>query len=515
MDVLWIGSGTVAAGLAGLLGRAWRQRRVAARERDAEIRREVAEIEAHRRTSAAQEAALQDAARAVARLESSLARREDALERAENDLHQRAATLTRHEADVAAETERLRAAREDLERRASEVGVLEAEARRTVEETRARWGRAADLDPEEARRLLLETLDHDLESECARRVHVSIAAARAEAEHRARDIVVTAIQRLAVEQCGEATVTRVAIPSDEWKGRVIGREGRNVRALEAATGCDIVVDDTPGAVLVCGYDGVRREVARRALERLLDEGRLQPGRIEEVVAEERERVEEMLDEAGREAAALSGVHDLAPEILSVLGRLQFRTSYGQNVLRHSTEVALLCGLMAAELGLDPALARRAGLLHDLGKGLDHHLEGPHHDIAGRVLRRHGEDEAVATAVEAHHDTGDRLDAYAALVQVADAISASRPGARRESAERYIERLAELERIATRFPGVERAYAVHAGREVRVLVDAAAVDDVGASGLAWEVARAIERDLAWKGEIRVTVIREVRAVETAR
>jgi ribonuclease Y len=346
-------------------------------------------------------------------------------------------------------------------------------------------------------------------------VAAAVESARVEGERRAREIVLTAIERLAHDGLDDATVCRVPVESEEMRGRVIGRDGRNVKAFEAVTGCDVLVDEPPGHVTISSFDPLRREVARRSLELLLEDGRVQPGRIEETVAEVQRRVEAGLPEEGRVAAAEAGVDHLSPALLGMLGRLRYRTSYGQNVLRHSVEAAHLAGAIAAELGLDERLARRTALLHDLGKAVDASVGGAHHVVAAAVLRREGEAEVVAASVETSHDAAVVSSPYAVLAQVADALSAARPGARREDASRYVRRVQDLEAIAAAFPGVTQAYAIQAGHELRVLVDAARVSDATAPRLAYEIARAIEERGAVLGEVKVTVVREVRAVEIAR
>ncbi|MFV1958492.1 MAG: Rnase Y domain-containing protein [Planctomycetota bacterium] len=417
---------------------------------------------------------------AVERLEGVMARREEALEGRERALRAREDALARRQ-----------------------------------EEVRSRLGEVASLSPSEARRHLLAALEVEFDAERTRRVQGAIEAARAEADERARDIVLTAIHRLAVGQCKRATVARVALPSPEWAGRVIGREGRNVKAFEAATGCDVLVEEGATEVVLSCFDAGRREVARRALARLLGEGRLQPERIESVVQEERARLETESLDVGRGAAREAGVSGLPDALLVLLGRLRFRTSYGQDALRHAIETALLAGILAVELGLDEGIARRAGLLHDLGKVVDAREGGRHDAAPARLPAPQGEETVVAEAVAGHHEAGEVERPYAALVQVADAISAARPGARRESVERYVERLREIEEIAASIPGVVRAWALRAGRVLRVLVDPDVVDDDGARRLAYETARALERRLGTAGEIRVTAIREVRATDVAR
>lgn len=410
--------------------------------------------------------------------------------------------------DVSAQLEKAKGDAEAA--RAAHVEALAALA-----EARTRLEEAAGLTADEARSRLLGTLDRELEGEKARRVQASLDATRAEADARAREIVCTALQRVAAHHAAERSVSTVVLPDEGFKGRVIGRDGRNAAAFERATGCDLVVDDASNVVTVSGFDPVRREVARRALCELVADGRIHPARIDEVVEATRRTVEEDLVEAGRRALLECGVGTADPTVTSLLGRLQYRTSYGQNVLRHSVEVAHLCGAMAGEMGLDVVLAKRVGLLHDLGKAVDHEVEGGHATIGGDIARRCGESEAVVNGIAAHHEDIPQATPYAVLAQVGDAISASRPGARSDSADRYLQRLKNLEAVAAGFAGVEEAYAVQAGREVRVVVDAAKVSDAAAPLLAREIARAVEAALTYPGEIKVTVLRETSATHYAR
>jgi len=431
------------------------------------------------------------------------------------------------------EARRLLAAREAsseqrvevAERRESEALTKARDGERLAEQARShaasilaeakgRLAEAGGLPAADARRLLLAALDQELVDERARRVMRAEEQTRAEAVERARDIVLTTVQRLATEHVSKASVTLVTLPSDEMKGRVIGREGRNIKAFEAATGCDVLVAEDQRLVTISCFDGVRREVARDALELLIQDGRIQPARIEEVVEEARGRVTERIREEGRRALVEADVGEAHAEVIEALGRLAFRTSYGQNVLRHSIEAARIAGGIAAELGLDARLARRAALLHDLGKALDLD-QGPHADAAGALLRRVGEGPDVIAAAEEHHDDLRTASPYAVLAQVADAVSSARPGARLEPAELQVRRLLDLEKLAARFEGVEQVYALQAGREVRVLVDAARVSDARAPLLAYDIARAVEAELRYAGEVKVTVVREVRAVDVAR
>lgn len=410
------------------------------------------------------------------------------------------ASLAQERVRLAEEAERVAAARREVE-------ASSADLRRRIE---AAAGPGADAAREHA----LAELDRELTEEKARRVTRAIEVAREEADVRARAIVCTAIQRVAVAHCAEKTVTCVELP-DELKGRVIGREGRNVRALERATGCDLTVDDTPGVVTISGFDPVRREIARRALASLVADGRIHPERIDAAVAQASRELEADLVEAGRAALRACDVGDAHARIVSLLGRLKYRTSYGQNVLAHSIEVAGLCGVMASEMGLDARIARRVGLLHDLGKAIDHETEGAHAVIGGDVARSCGESALVVNAVASHHEDVAQESLYAVLAQAADAISAARPGARLDPAERQVKRLRDLEGVASSFEGVTSAFAIQAGRELRVVVDAAKVSDAAAVLLAREIAGAVEAELSYPGEIRVTVLRETEAVHYAR
>nr|WP_303652474.1 ribonuclease Y [Paludisphaera mucosa] len=398
-----------------------------------------------------------------------------------------------------------------------EAGI--AAGRREVERLEARrleeLQRVGGLSAEEARRLLLARIEEELKAEAGDRILRYEAHVRETSRERAREILAVAIQRYAASHTAEVTVSTVDIPNDEMKGRIIGREGRNIRAFEKATGVDVIVDDTPGVVIVTGFDSIRREVAKLALERLIQDGRIHPSRIEEIVKDTHDEMDQHILKVGREAAREADVIGLHEKVLDYLGRLKFRTSYSQNVLRHSIEVAFLAGMMAEEIGLDGALGRRCGLLHDLGKAADHEMEGGHPAVGAELLRRYGEGKEVTHAALGHHDDL-RVDApYTVLVAAADAISASRPGARRETLEKYVRRLEELESLALGFPGVEQAYAIQAGREVRVMVDSRQLDDASAASLCRDVAKAIEAQLTYPGEVKVTVLRESRSVEYAR
>jgi ribonuclease Y len=375
--------------------------------------------------------------------------------------------------------------------------------------------RVSGVSADEAKGILLEAVREEAEHDAVKLARSIERRAREEADEKARDVIVTAIQRVAADHTAEHTVTVVHLPNDEMKGRIIGREGRNIRALENLTGVDVIIDDTPGAVLLSGFDGMRREIARLTLQRLIADGRIHPARIEECYGQAKQEVEEEIVRAGEQASFDAKVPGLHPELLKVLGRLKYRTSYGQNVLSHSVEVAHVAAIMAAELGASQKTARRAALLHDVGKALTHEVEGSHAIIGAQLARKHRESAAVVHAIEAHHFEVEPQTIEAVLVQAADAISAARPGARGETMEHYAKRLEDLERIATSKPGVERCFAMQAGRDVRVMVKPDMVDDDAATILSHEIAREIEDSLEYPGQIRVTVIRELRATDVAR
>jgi ribonuclease Y len=372
------------------------------------------------------------------------------------------------------------------------------------------------LSRENAERMLLERLERELSDDMAAKIRQHEERLKEQAESKAREVVAVAIQRYAAEHTASTTVSTVDIPSDDMKGRIIGREGRNIRTFEKCTGVDVIVDDTPGVVIVSAFDNIRRETARLSLTKLIQDGRIHPSRIEEVVAETQKEMEKHISELGKQAVLDADVPLPHEKIVQLLGRLRFRTSYSQNVLQHSLEVAHLCGLMAAELGLNAQLARRCGLLHDMGKAADHEMEGGHPKVGAELARRYGEtSKEVLHAIAGHHDDVTVDNIYTVLVAAADAISASRPGARRETLEKYVKRLEELEAVACGFPGVEHAYAIQAGRELRVIVNASQTTDSEAVRICRDIARAIEQQLDYPGEIKVTVIRETRAMEVAK
>lgn len=375
--------------------------------------------------------------------------------------------------------------------------------------------RISGFTAEQAKEFLLKNLENELVHEKAAKIMDIEQQTKDEAENLAREIITVAIQRCAADHVAEATISVVQLPNDEMKGRIIGREGRNIRAIETMTGVDLIIDDTPETITISSFEPVRREVARIALEKLIADGRIHPTRIEEMIEKARREVDATIKQEGERAIIEAGVNGLHPELVKLLGRMKYRTSYGQNVLNHSLEVAFLSGVMASELGLDPTLARRAGLLHDIGKALDHEMEGSHVEIGVDVARKYKEHEVVIDAIQSHHGDVEPKSIIACIVQAADAISAARPGARRENLESYIKRLEKLEEVASSFEGVERCFAIQAGREVRIMVKPEVVDDDQMILLARDICRKIESDLEYPGQIKVNMVRESRAVEYAK
>jgi ribonuclease Y len=427
-------------------------------------------------------------------MERRLVQRDEQLDQRSDTLEQRDRKLIDRERELDRKNEELSQARQE------HVAALE---------------HVSQMTAEEAKNILLETVREQAEHDAVKIARAIERKAKEEAEDKARDVVVTAIQRVMADHTAEMTVSVVPLPSDEMKGRIIGREGRNIRALEQATGIDLIIDDTPESVLISGFDPVRREVARLALTKLIQDGRIHPGRIEEVVAKARAEVDLTMRQAGEAAAYDTGVPGLPPEIIKLLGRLKFRTSYGQNVLKHVIETARLAAVIAAEVGADIQVAKIGGLLHDIGKAVDHEIEGPHAAIGAGIAQRHNLPMKVVNCIAAHHQEVEYACVEAPIVQIADAISASRPGARGESMDTYVKRLEDLQGIANSFEGVEKSFAVQAGREVRILVRPEQIDDLASMRLARDIVRKIEESLTYPGQIKVTVIRETRAVEYAK
>ncbi len=399
--------------------------------------------------------------------------------------------------------------------REREIDKAREDVARTHQEQVEALERVSGLSGEEAKGILLEAVREEAEHDAVKIARAIERRAREDANEKARDVIVTAIQRVAADHTAEHTVTVIHLPSDEMKGRIIGREGRNIRALEQATGIDLIIDDTPETVVLSGFDPVRREIARLAIAKLISDGRIHPGRIEEVVAKARAEVDLVMRQAGEQAAYDAGVPGLPPEIVKLLGRLKYRTSYGQNVLNHVVETSRLAAVIAAETGADVQIAKMGGLLHDIGKAVDHEVEGPHAAIGAAIAQRHNLPMKVVNAIAAHHQEVEYACVEAPIVQIADAISASRPGARGESMDTYVKRLEDLQAIAESFSGVERSFAVQAGREVRILVRPEEIDDLTATRLARDIVKKIEEQLTYPGQIKVTVIRETRAVEYAK
>ena len=390
-----------------------------------------------------------------------------------------------------------------------------AESERHVDEARRQLERVAGMTREEAKKSLIDQMTEEAKHESAKRIRVIEEEAKEESARKSQKIIALAIERLAGDFVAERSVTVVPLPNDELKGKIIGREGRNIRALEAATGIDLIVDDTPETVVISGHNPIRREIARLSLEKLISDGRIHPGRIEEVVRKSEQEIDEAIREAGQKAIFDVGVHGVHPELIKLLGRLKYRYSYAQNVLLHSIEAAFICGMMASELGLNEKQARRAALLHDIGKAVDHEVEGSHAIIGAELARKYGESPKIVNAIAAHHEDVKAETILAPLVDAADALSGARPGARREMMESYVRRLEDLERITNSFKGVEKSYAVQAGREIRIIVQHDLVSDDEAARLAREIARKIENEMTYPGQIKVTVIREVRAIDYAK
>ncbi len=473
-------------------------------KRDAEEIVKEAGIQAKDETLKRREEAEEEIGRARGELKE-LERR---LSKKEDNVDRKLDVLTKKDKQLEIRERQLQKRREDIEKREQELNQL-------FEEEKTNLYRITELDRDSAEKLLLSRLERDLEHEVEAVVARSVERTNELAESRAKEIITGAIQRFASAHCQEVTVANIEISDDAMKGRVIGREGRNIRSFEKAAGVNVIVDDTPGVITVSCFDSIRREIARRAMDKLIADGRIHPTRIEEIVEQTRQEVDELIQKEGKQAAFDLNVVGIHPRLITLLGRLRFRTSYGQNVLEHCREVAHLAGMIAGELGLDVKLAKRCGLLHDIGKAMDHEVEGGHPEIGGNLASRYDEPAEVVNSIASHHNDVPQTSLYAVLTQAADAISGSRPGARGETLERYIKRLEKLETLASSFPGVKSANAIQAGREVRVIVNSQKISDSRALKLCHDIAKEIEAQLTYPGEIKVTLLREMRVVEYAR
>ncbi len=494
-----------------LLSLRWKQ----SAEKQAEKHLRQAREEADRTKKEAQLAAREELFRRREQLDKEAEEQRQELRKLERRLSKREDNLDR-KVDILAKKEHyLEEVQGKLTRREEDLSHQQQKLEELIEKEKSLLHQISGISREQAKKMLLERLSDELEHESAEYINRAVEQTKETAEQQARNILSAAIQRCATNHTVESVVSSVDIPSDDMKGRIIGREGRNIRAFEKATGVDVIVDDTPGVVLLSAFDSVRREVARRALEKLILDGRIHPARIEEVVKDTAQEVDQVIREVGKQTVLEVGLRGVHPRLANLLGRLRFRTSFGQNVLQHSIEVAHLSGMIAAELDLDARLAKRCGLFHDIGKATDHEMEGGHAVVGGDMAKRYGEPPEVVNAAAAHHGEEKASYIYTALVAAGDAVSAGRPGARRETLERYIQRLTRLEEIAGGFEGVDKSYAIQAGREVRVLVNADRIPDREINKLCRDIAKQIEQELSYPGEVRVTVIRETRAVEFAR
>lgn len=518
-NLIWIGIalgiGLVAFGLGWVISRRvgetrlanieqWGKKIIQEAEKEAEIKKKEAILEAKDEWYKAKlnfEREMQNKKMEMQKIEKRLQEKELNLDRKVDILNKKDREILNREKVLLAKEKAVKTREEDLERLIADQNLM--------------LEKIAQMTQEEAKRQLIENLESQARQEAAQLIKEIKEQAEQNADREAKNIIISAIQRCAAEHTVETTVSVVTLPNDEMKGRIIGREGRNIRSFETCTGVDVIVDDTPEAVILSGFDPIRREIARMAMEKLILDGRIHPARIEEVVAKTEKEMENIIKESGEQACFEVGIHNMHPELIKLLGKLNYRTSYGQNVLQHTKEVAILAGLLAAELGLDPNIAKRSALLHDVGKALDRNTEGTHIQLGAEVAGKYGEEQIVVNAIASHHGDVPFESPYPILIQAADSISGSRPGARRESLENYIKRLEKLEEIAYSFKGVSKSYAIQAGREIRVIVEHSEINDEQAKDLAGQVAQKIQAEVEYPGQIKVTVIRETRAVDYAK
>ena len=475
-----------------------------------EARRIVSDAEA--KGEAKKKESVQEAKEEIHRMRSEL---DKEIKERKGELTRQEKRMVQKEENLDKKLDALEKKEENLSKKETELDSVRAEADEVLAAQKSELERVAGLSADEAKSMLLKEVDDELQLEKAMKIKEYERELKEECDKKAHDIIAQAIQRSAADHVAETTVSVVALPNDEMKGRIIGREGRNIRAIETLTGVELIIDDTPEAVILSGFDPVRREIARIALEKLIIDGRIHPARIEEMVEKAEREVENRIKDAGEQATFETGVHGLHPELIKLLGKLRYRTSYGQNVLNHSIEVSQLAGIMAAELGVDANLAKRGGLLHDIGKAIDRETEGTHVSIGAELAKKYRESKDVVNAIAAHHGDEEPNTIEAVLVAAADAVSGARPGARRESLESYLKRLRSLEEIAESFEGVERCFAIQAGREIRVMVKPDKVDDAGAIAIAHDIVKKIESDMEYPGQIKATVIRETRFVDYAK
>jgi len=477
--------------------------------------KEEARLEAKVIKKEAEIEAKEDWYKRKANLEKEIEERKKELRKIESNYNQRISNIDERLSKLDRREQSITDRERHLQNKQTKLDDDEAKLKEMLEQEAKRLMEIANLTKEQAIEMLLKKYENEARIDAAKLRKIIIDKANSEADDEAVKIIANAIQRTAVDYVTESTVSVVDLPSEEMKGRIIGREGRNIRTFESSSGVEIIVDDTPEAVIVSSFDPVRREIAKRALEKLISDGRIHPGRIEDIIAKSEKEVNKIIEETGKKTLLDLAIHDLPDNLKTLIGRLKYRTSYGQNMLKHSIESAWICGMLAAELGLDQALARKIGLLHDIGKAVDHEIDGSHATIGADLARRNGLQPVIVNAIEAHHEEVDPESVYAILVQVADAVSGARPGARRETLESYLKRLEKLEEIAYSFEGVHKCFAIQAGREIRIMVEHTTIDDAQAELLASDVAKKIENDLQYPGQIKVTVIREIRKTVLAK